>query len=78
MPPWPSTTPIFRTVTGSVRVRIGADGRVSSATMVKNLDPRYDARVLAAASFWEYKPATEDGVPVESESIVEINVKPPR
>jgi tetratricopeptide (TPR) repeat protein len=78
MPPWPSTTPIFRPLTGSVRLRIGADGRVTNATMVKNVDPRYDARVLAAASFWEYTPATENGVPIESESIVEINIKPPR
>jgi hypothetical protein len=49
-----------------------------SAVMAKRIDPRYDARVLAATRFWEYTPATQDGVPVESESFVEINISPTR
>ena len=53
-------------------------GRVTSAAMVRSIEPRYDARVLAATHFWEYQPATENGVPVEAESVVEININPTR
>jgi tetratricopeptide (TPR) repeat protein len=78
MPPWPSGIPVRTALSGSVRVRINSSGRVTSATMVRPIEPRYDARVLAATHFWEYKPATDNGVPVEGESVVEININPTR
>ena len=46
--------------------------------MLRSIEPRYDARVLAATHFWEYRPATENGVPVETESVVEFNINPTR
>jgi TonB family protein len=78
MPPWPAGTPVRTTLSGSVRVKINTSGRVMSATIVRSIEPRYDAFVLAATHFWEYRPATENGVPVESESVVEININPTR
>jgi tetratricopeptide (TPR) repeat protein len=78
MPPWPTSVPVRTALSGSVRIRINSSGRVTSATMVRNIEPRYDARVLAATHFWEYRPATENGTPVEAESIVEINISPTR
>ena len=78
MPPWPSSVPVRPGLSGSVRVKISSSGRVTSATMVRNIEPRYDGRVLAATHFWEYKPATDNGVPVDSESIVEITINPTR
>ncbi len=78
MPPWPSAIPVRTALSGSVRIRINSSGRVISATMVRTIEPRYDARVLAATHFWEYKPATASGVPVEAESTVEINISPTR
>jgi tetratricopeptide (TPR) repeat protein len=78
MPPWPSSVPVRPGLSGSVRVKINSSGRVTSATMVRNIEPRYDGRVLAATHFWEYKPATDNGVPVDSESVVEITINPSR
>jgi tetratricopeptide (TPR) repeat protein len=78
MPPWPANFPVRTALSGSVRIRISTSGRVMSAAMVRSIEPRYDARVLAATHFWEYRPATENGVPVESESVVEINISPTR
>ena len=78
MPPWPAGTPLRTPMSGSVRVKINTSGRVTSATMVRSIESRYDAHVLAATHFWEYRPATENGVPVESESVVEININPTR
>jgi TonB family protein len=78
MPAWPAGVPVRTALSGSVRVRINTSGRVTSAAMVRSIEPRYDARVLAATHFWEYRPATENGVPVETESVVEININPTR
>jgi tetratricopeptide (TPR) repeat protein len=78
LPPWPveAGRPVFQP-TGSVRLRISREGRVTSAVMIKGLHPSYDRRVIAAALEWEYAPATLNGVPVESESVVEIRVDLP-
>jgi tetratricopeptide (TPR) repeat protein len=78
MPPWPASVPVRAGLSGSVRIRINSSGRVTSAVMVRNIEPRYDALVLAATHFWEYKPATANGNPVEAESVVEININPTR
>lgn len=62
--------------TGSLRLTIGADGRVKSATMEKPSHPAYDAVVLGAARNWRYKPATQDGETKESERIIAIRLRP--
>ena len=63
-----------RPMSGAVRVTIGADGKVTKAVMEVPIDPRYDARVLAAARSWIYKPATVGGNPIQSDKIVQINI----
>jgi tetratricopeptide (TPR) repeat protein len=80
LPPWPNDAgrPIFQPV-GSVRLHISSTGRVTAAAMIKGLHPSYDQRLLAAAMNWEYAPATLNGDPVDSESVVEVRVQlPPR
>ena len=77
----PNWTPPNQTVgrteyTGSLRLTIGADGRVKNATMVKPSHPAYDAVVLGAAKGWRYKPATQDGETTESERIIAIRLRP--
>jgi len=62
---------------GAVRVQINREGRVTGATMAKSVHPRYDMQLLAATRFWSYKPATVDGQPVDSESVVQIRLSPP-
>ena len=62
---------------GSVRVQISAEGKVTSAEMVKSLHPAYDQLVIRAARAWVYEPAKKDGTPIPSEKIVQISVTPP-
>jgi TonB family protein len=62
---------------GSVRVQISAEGKVTSAEMVKSLHPAYDQLVIRAARGWLYEPAKKDGTPIASEKIVQISVAPP-
>jgi TonB family protein len=61
---------------GAIRVRIGADGKVMSATIEKPTYPSYDARLLQAARQWIYKPATRNGEPIESERVIPIQLRP--
>jgi hypothetical protein len=69
-----TTTGSPRPMSGAVRVTIGPDGKVSNAVMEVPIDPRYDAKVLAATRSWLYKPATLDGAPIQSEKVVHINI----
>lgn len=61
---------------GAVRVRIGADGKVTAATMITTVHPAYDAMLLEAARNWQYEPARQNGVPVVSERTVQVVLKP--
>lgn len=65
----------LRPMTGAVRVTIGSDGKVKAAAMEVSIEPRYDARVLAAAKSWTYKPATFGGEPITSEKVVQIKIE---
>jgi TonB family protein len=58
-----------------VRVLIGADGKVLSASMQQSSHPLYDRLVLQAARDWLYRPATLNGRPVPSEKIVTIHLR---
>ena len=61
---------------GSLKVQIGADGRVKNATVVKPSHPLYDAALLGVAKSWRYKPATQGGTNTESERIIAIRLRP--
>jgi protein TonB len=77
IPAWPANVArLTAPLTGAVRVQIDRNGAVTDATMIKSIHPRYDGRVLAAASRWSYRPATVGGTPVESETQVDIRVIP--
>jgi hypothetical protein len=56
--------------TASVRVEIGTDGHVISASMQQSAHPLYDRLVLQAAHEWLYTPAMLNGRPVPSEKVV--------
>jgi TonB family protein len=68
-----STTRVF---SGAVKVTINAEGRVTSAVMLRRIHPLYDHAVLEAASGWLYTPATLNGKRVSSEKTVEIDLSP--
>ncbi len=61
---------------GVLRVRIGADGRVASATIVKVTHPAYDNAALRAAKAWMYRPATRGGQPVAAQKDIQIRLLP--
>lgn len=51
----------------TVRVLVGADGRVKAVEQVRAAAPAFfDATRRQALSRWRFRPATRDGIPVES------------
>jgi TonB family protein len=78
LPLWrpPNQTIARNEYSGSLKLQIGADGRVKSATVVKPSHPLYDAALLGQARTWRYKPATQEGVNTESERIIAIRLRP--
>ena len=63
---------------GSIKIIVGADGRVTSAVVEQRSHPAYDARLIAATATWIYKPATRNGEPIESERVIPVHLLPPR
>jgi TonB family protein len=62
--------------TGVVRIQISETGSVLAAEMVNAIHPAYDRVLLDAARKWTYRPALRDGVPVPSEHLVEVKLRP--
>ncbi|WP_238147137.1 energy transducer TonB [Rhizorhabdus dicambivorans] len=53
--------------TATVRVLIGVDGRVKSVELVSAAHPGFfEATRRQALRYWKFKPATRDGIAVES------------
>jgi TonB family protein len=75
IPPVPSGISGLGSPTASVRVEIGADGKVVNATMQQASHPLYDRQVLQAAREWLYSPALLNGRPVPSEKVVTIQLR---
>ena len=77
LPEWMPTDKIAgsRDYIGSIKVIIGIDGRVKSASIEQATHPTYDARLLQVAKEWLYKPATRNGEPVESEKVIAIQLR---
>jgi tetratricopeptide (TPR) repeat protein len=78
MPQWVPSDNLSRlaTFTGAVRVSISASGRVEAAAIDRSVHPAYDPLLLQSARLWEYQPARRDGVPVASEQVVQVQLKP--
>lgn len=76
LPPWQADhSNMQMEFVGRLRVKIGVDGKVTSATIQDPSHPNYDARLLQAARSWLYKPATRNGEPVESEKVIEVRLR---
>ncbi len=77
LPLWnpPDTAAATRDYSGAIVVMIGADGRVKSAAMRRPTYPLYDALLLQAARLWTYRPAMKNGQPIESEKVIEIQLR---
>jgi periplasmic protein TonB len=67
-PPYPSAL-ARQEIEGvvTVRVLIGTDGRIKAVEQVSATDPEFfEATKRQALRHWRFKPATSDGVPIES------------
>jgi protein TonB len=76
-PPYPPSEQRMGTE-GSVTVRvlIGADGRVKAAEKVRATnDAFYQATLRHAMRNWRFKPATVDGRPIESSMVMTLHFK---
>lgn len=78
MPRWNAPDPISRRAefNGVLRVRVGVDGKVQAAEMVRRVHPMYDSLLIAATAGWAYEPAKQDGVPVPADVLVEVRLRP--
>ena len=63
---------------GVIEVTIDENGDVVSAAMQHSVHPLYDAKLLAAARTWKYRPAMRNGVPMSSLKAVEVQLQPTR
>jgi TonB family protein len=75
IPPVPSGISGIGNPTASVKVEIGADGKVINASIQQSSHPVYDRLVLQAAREWLYLPAMLNGRAVASEKIVTIQLR---
>jgi TonB family protein len=78
LPAWnpPDVTTARTEFVGIIRIEIGADGRVTNATIAEPSHPSYDVAVLQAAKRWVYKPATRAGQPIPSQKDIRIRLVP--
>jgi TonB family protein len=78
MPPWnpPDGTAMRTEYAGLLRIMIGADGLVESATIVRSSHPVYDAAAVRAARGWTYWPATRNGQPVAAQKDIQVRLLP--
>jgi len=78
LPRWiPDPTSRATEFRGAIRVQISAEGKVTSAEIVKSVHPAYDQMLIRAARGWSYAPARKDGVPIPMEKTIEVTVAPP-
>jgi len=61
---------------GAIKVTIAADGKVQAVEIVTPTDRNYDRQLLNAARSWLYEPAKRDGIPIASEKVVAVYLRP--
>jgi tetratricopeptide (TPR) repeat protein len=78
LPKWipPDPNAAQRKYAGTIAVEIDARGRVVNAATKRIIHPAYDPVVLAAAYNWVFQPARQNGRPVKSEVMIDIELLP--
>lgn len=78
LPVWTPPNPSIarNEYSGAVKVRIGTDGRVKAVTIDQPSHPAYDANLVRVARSWLYKPASQNGTPIESERVIAVRLRP--
>jgi TonB family protein len=75
IPPVPAEVGTQGNPAVSVRVVIGANGKVTEASIQQPSHPLYDRLMLQAARDWVYQPATMNGRAVTSEKVVTVQLR---
>jgi tetratricopeptide (TPR) repeat protein len=75
IPPLPVALTRTSGPVATMKLQIGANGRVESATVDQSAHPRYDEILVEAAREWVYEPGTLDGKPVPSERILSLRLR---
>jgi protein TonB len=78
LPPWRpwSAVDARREHTGLLELVVDEKGDVTSASIVKSIQPEYDQLLLKSAPTWKFKPATKDGAAVRYRTTMEIKLRP--
>jgi hypothetical protein len=78
LPKWipPDARTAMRKYSGTIAVEVDPRGRVVAAATRRIIHPAYDPVVLAAAYNWVFQPARQNGRPVKSEVMVDIELLP--
>jgi len=67
---------VLKSTTGMIEMVIDETGAVQSEMMRIPIDPVFDKLVLSAATKWQYRPATMEGMPVKFLKRLSITVSP--
>ena len=78
LPKWipPDPNAAQRRYAGTIAVEVDPRGRVVNASTKRIIHPAYDPVVLAAAYNWVFQPARQNGRPVKSEVMIDIELLP--
>jgi hypothetical protein len=78
LPKWmpPDAHAALRKYSGTIAVEVDARGRVVGVASKRIIHPAYDPVLLAAAYQWVFRPARQNGRPVKSEVMVEVELLP--
>lgn len=65
-------------IKGTVRLKVvvSREGKPQDITVYQSLDPRLDAKAIAAAKQWQFKPARLEGKAVPCRLVLEFNFRP--
>jgi protein TonB len=74
LPAFPRQIPGPIRPTGVLEVVIDEQGRVERLAIREPVHPAYDPALLTAASFWQFTPATRDGVPVKYRKMIKVSL----
>jgi TonB family protein len=66
---------VDRNTTARLDITVGPDGRVQDVNIL-NAIPGETAKLIAAVQAWRFKPATENGRPVQAHFSVDISFNP--
>ena len=61
--------------TVEVSVRVGVDGKVTKARVVRGVGYGLDEQAITAVKKYRFRPATKDGQPVECDLYIDVSFK---